>query len=141
MDNIKFNSEDYKNLFGKFDYFTLETLDKVLYFALDHDDEALNKAFEMEYYLKYKKALLNSDLEGRNEIIYYYDLHEISEKIELLNKEEIMLLKSISEDSLSNLPGDDFFKKLKLELKSTINALNSKLDNTDLLCKTKVLKR
>ena len=141
MDNIRFNSEEYKNLFGKFDYFTLETLDKVLYFALNHDDETLNKAFEKEYYLKYKKALLDGDLEGRNEIIYYYDLNEISEKIDLLNEEEIMLLKSVSEDSLSNLPSDDFFKHLKSEITNTLGTVNDKLNSNDLIHKTRTLKR
>ena len=141
MDNIKFNSEDYKNLFGKFDYFTLETLDKVLYFALNHDNEDLNKAFEMQYYSKYKDALLNGELEGRNELIYYYNLNEIAEKIDLLSEEEIVLLKSISEDSLSNFPNDYFFKNLKSEITNTLDIINDKLNSNELIHKTRTLKR
>ena len=137
MDNIKFNSEDFKNLFGKFDYFTLETFDKVLYFALNHEDEALNNAFEKEYYLKYKEAVLNGDLEGRNELIYYYDLNEITEKIDLLSEEEKLLLKNILKDSLQNLPSDNCFKNLKLEIKKSLSVLR----NNGLTSKNRILKK
>lgn len=114
MEKLNMSYEELKDLFNRYSWSTLDSLDILFTFVDKYNLNNTNLAFINVFRKKYMENIDN--FEGRNEYDYItrinnFDLSEITDNTNLLNKYEINYFKNISENALANIDEKDELRK------------------------------
>ena len=100
------NIEELKNLFEKYDIFTLDSLSILLSYLDESELKEIGPVFRNVYKKKYKK--IEEEFEGINEYddknkLLNFDIKDIIDSIDSLNKKELEFLNHIPKTAKSKV--------------------------------------